>query len=209
MTDGPLEQQDRLAAALYPTMAPPNPAPAESSDTLLGGAPASPAGPGGAPAGAFSAPMSESDFAHALYHNSIVAEYGNQLKESFDRLSDLTGMSAAERDATLRELAEVFDDARIRPDADASRLHSLMVTHTTTPPTDEQVQAWTVESRRYLRERFGSEADAVMAKARAFLAARPGFGALLTTTGLGSHPDVVKALTQDVHNLRLTPRRKR
>ena len=45
-----------------------------------------------------------------------------------------------------------------------------------------------------------------MQMAKTFVDNRPALKELLTTTGLGSHPDVVSALVEHPNTIRLTPR---
>jgi hypothetical protein len=140
---------------------------------------------------------------------SLVSSYGPALADSVDRLSDRTGMSLADRDAHIADMATTFDDARIMPD-DAARLHPPMVQHITTPVDDVTVTEWATEARRQLRDRYGlDEAQRPLAVAKHFIANRPGLLKLLEATGLGSHPDIVMALAEHPERLQLTARAKK
>jgi hypothetical protein len=150
------------------------------------------------------------DVADILFGSeTLVSSYGPVLADAADRLSDRTGMSQQERDAHIAEMATTFDDARILPEP-ASRLHALVVQHIGKPVDDATVDQWATEARRQLRDRYGlEESQRRIEIAKQFIANRPTLAKLLEDTKLGSHPDIVVALTENPERLRLTPRPKK
>lgn len=154
---------------------------------------------------------SDRDVADILFGSveTLVSSYGPVLADATDRLSDRTGMSQQERDAHIAEMATTFDDARILPES-ASRLHALVVQHIGKPVDDETAGQWATEARRQLRDRYGlEESQRRIEIAKQFIANRPTLAKLLEDTKLGSHPDIVVALTENPERLRLTPRPKK
>lgn len=157
-----------------------------------------------------SRPASERDVADALFGSveSLVSSYGPALADAADRLSDRTGMSQADRDAHVTEMASAFDDARIPP-REAAALHSLIVQHVGKPADSATVDAWTMRSRQLLRDRYGiDEGQRRMAIVGKFIENRPALAKLLKETGITSHPDVIMALAESPDAIRLTPRKK-
>jgi hypothetical protein len=93
------------------------------------------------------------------------------------------------------------------PPERAVGIHTLMVKYMAKPADDETVGRWATEVRRAVRDRFGlKEGDRRMKIAKEFIENRPEFAGLLTTTGLGSHPRIVRALVERPDALRLKPR---
>jgi hypothetical protein len=156
-------------------------------------------------AGATLPAEAETEDDRAARHFDIPGMYRGDLRDSMNRLGDLTGGSKDELDEIMRETAMTFYDAKIPP-LKASSLHSLMVHHLRTPADEDTEQEWTVQTRRQLRERYGDDAPKRLEKVREFVSKRPALEKLLTETGLGSHPDVVLALAENANQLRLQPR---
>jgi hypothetical protein len=100
----------------------------------------------------------------------------------------------------------MFDDAGIAPDR-AVRLHKLFTRHIVEPADEATVNEWAAEARREARDRYGQqEADRRIEIAREFVKNRPALAQLLTETGVGSHPDFIRALIASPHTLRINPR---
>ena len=155
--------------------------------------------------------IDEAELAERLYGDPAerVSSYTPSLSDSFDRLTDLTGMSVEQRTGAMQETVEVFTDAQI-PAEPAARLHALMVAHVANPADDATVERWATEAREALRERYGhAEAERRLDAARTFVKNRPELQRLLDVTGLGSHPEVVRALAENPHGLRLVPRKRK
>lgn len=137
---------------------------------------------------------------------TLVSSYGPSLADAVDRLTDITGMSAADRESHITAAARLFDEARIGP-SEASRLHSLAVEHIAKPADDATVAEWESESRQKLRDKFGLDEGQQRIKiVKEFIANRPGLKKLLAESGLGSHPDIVLALAERSEELRMKPR---
>jgi hypothetical protein len=139
---------------------------------------------------------------------TLRSEYGPALKDQLDRLSDHTGMSPEEREATLDAAAEFFSDARISSST-APTLYSLLASAVVEPPDDATVEQWATETRRELREHYGDDAGRRLEAAQKFIAARPDLQKTLNETGLGSHPRIVLALTENATQMRMVPRKRK
>lgn len=135
---------------------------------------------------------------------TLVSSYGPSLADAADQLMDVQGWTRAQRDVHIAEMARIYHDANIAPEQ-ASRLHALVAHHTRVPADDVTATGWTIESRRALREHYPDDFEARLATAREFIAQRPALASLLNTTGIGSHPDVVLALSEQPHALRVAP----
>jgi hypothetical protein len=136
---------------------------------------------------------------------SALSSYRPHLADAFNHFRDATGMNAADAEAELTAAAIAFSDARIAPE-EAARLHALVLQHALAPADDTMIAGWATETRRELRQRYGKDADSRLAAAKAFVDARPGLKALQNASGVGSHPDIVLALAENPHALRMTPR---
>jgi hypothetical protein len=153
-------------------------------------------------------PIADEDRRDPLYGSvdSLAKSYGPVLSDSMNVLADHAGLNASERETILRQHAVVFDDAGIPPDR-AVRLHNLLAQKLLEPPDDATVNQWAAEARREARDRYGlEEADRRIEIAREFIKSRPALTELMNTTGLGSHPDFIRALIASPHTLRLKPR---
>lgn len=71
------------------------------------------------------------------------------------------------------------------------------------PVTDEEVAGEHSTSQKWLRDTYGNDADAVLKDAQKLVARDPRVKELLTATGLGSNPVVVRLFTQQARRLRL------
>ncbi len=210
------QQTSATAADMYPSMAKPAPAEKPPGTISTEGAPAETPRPGtgGAktaepPAAEKTSPESEPETTN-LYETpeSLAKTYAIDLKPSLDRLTDLAPQAAEQREQILQETSVVFNDAGINSQQ-AAQLHGLLVHHLVEPADDATVDGWAKESRQRLREKFGDDANARLAKAQAFVAARPGLRDLLDRTGLGNRWEMIEQLTENANRLRITPRKKR
>jgi len=138
---------------------------------------------------------------------ALQSTYGPAMKESLDVVYDRTGIVDPEqREQMAINAAEVFADARLPPQ-EASKLHALFARHVSQDPIDgATLSQWTKQSRTELRERYGGAATARLEAAQQFVRNRPELAEILRTTGLGSHPDIVRALAENAHNLRMKPK---
>lgn len=145
---------------------------------------------------------------HVLYGDTqpIVSTYLPVLRPSLDSLRDATGMTAADAERHVTEMALAFDDAGIGTD-EAASIHSHIVHHLNTPVDDATYQEWQTEARRMVREQYGSDADRRLQAATAFVKSRPAFARALEESGIGSHPKLVLALVERANHLK--PPRKR
>lgn len=153
-------------------------------------------------------PIADEDRRDSLFGSveTLMSSYEPVLSDSMNSLVDHAGLTQEQRSEVLRQNVIVFDDAGISPET-ASKLHTILVEHTINPADDATVDRWATESRHTLRNRYGEkEADRRMELARQFIANRPALAELLTTTGLGSHPDIVAALVEHPNTIRLKPR---
>ncbi len=153
------------------------------------------------------APISADEAAHRMYSGTeaLLTAYGPAIQDSANRLRDATGMDDSAYQAHVGDMAHAFHDAGI-DQVEGSTLHSLLVNHSLEPATQEQVQGWTIDARRELRERYGpADADRRLAAAAQFIKARPELASRLTASGVGSHPRLVLALAERANNLRMTP----
>jgi hypothetical protein len=70
------------------------------------------------------------------------------------------------------------------------------VSHVRRTPADaETVADWATKSKDYLRAEYGDDAGQVLADTQKLLAKDPAFKAYLEKTQLGSHPSVVRAMS--------------
>lgn len=164
--------------------------------------------PTGAPAPAAIEPTprrSDSDVARDLYDPVLM--YGDNLKSSFQTLGDRTGIPQAELDAAMVEAANTFADAQLSP-TEAGRIQDMIVGHLENPPDDETVHKWEVQTRRMMREKYGTagEAERRTARVKEFLSHRPTMRKALDESGVGSHPDVVMRLMEQADKFRIQPR---
>ena len=88
----------------------------------------------------------------------------------------------------------VFGKYQMSP-ADASGLASAVAQVTRGVPDDDQLRAWSARSTEWLRDEYGDAAGQVLADTQKLIAADKKFSAHLNRTGLGSHPDVIRALS--------------
>lgn len=129
---------------------------------------------------------------------SLQGMYGDSLRESVSTLRDSTGMTEADGNAHLIEVARFARDAGIPP-SEIPALHSLLVQHVAKPADDATVQGWAIASLRGLRERYGEEGQARLESARSLIdTAHPGLKKLLNQSGIGAHPKVVLDLAERV-----------
>lgn len=135
----------------------------------------------------------------------VTATYEPSISESINQLRDRTGMSEADSAKLLTETAQFFHGANIRPNH-ASTLHSLIVSHLKEPASNEVESEWAAESRRQLREQWGDDADRRMAKVKEFVNSHPTLATQLEESGVGSHPEFMRALVERANNLH--PKRK-
>jgi hypothetical protein len=68
------------------------------------------------------------------------------------------------------------------------------------PDEEVDVQAWNEETRRELRAAYDSNVDIddLLSRAAAFVSTSPKLGKVLSRRGLGSRPDIVKAIVEHV-----------
>lgn len=146
---------------------------------------------------------SEQDLAHRLYGGmkSIRSVYQPPVQHTIDRLGDRTGWDAEAKQGFADAVMTAYFDAGVDPQTGATLTHTIA--HYVGEPADEPTQrTWEAESRRALRERFGSDADRRLAAARQFVAARPVLADHLNRSGAGSHPEVIVALAERIDSLR-------
>ncbi|MDQ6769844.1 MAG: hypothetical protein M3Z54_07650 [Gemmatimonadota bacterium] len=135
----------------------------------------------------------------------VVATYEPSIGESINQLRDRTGMNEADSAKLLTETSQFFHGANIPP-GQAVNLHSLIVKHLQEPASNELESEWATESRRQLREKWGDDADRRMEKVKEFVNSHPTLAKQLNDSGVGSHPEFMRALVERANNLR--PRRK-
>lgn len=203
---------NEVAAKLYGETSPPPPTPDAGSGAAAPTAPAATAPASPAPA-SDTAPRPDHaetpDAADALFGDPAVVarSYEPTLSDSLDDLTALAPELAEKRGELLANAAEVFADAALPPERAAS-LHSLYVSSLRTPPDEATVQKWANESTAWLQEQFPQGYAVQLDRARRFVHARPELKEALDR-GLGSHPQIVKALIENAAQLRLTPRKKK
>lgn len=131
--------------------------------------------------------------------------YREDLKDGINTLRDLgaTDQQLTEHTAAM---AEAFTNAGLSSPV-AKELHTVITSALKTPPSDEDVKSWGVEARRQVREKYGDQADARLARAREYVKSHPELARLMSY-GPGSHPRIVMALVEQAHNLRI-PRKKK
>lgn len=204
------------AEILYPTLTPPQtPAPAAkpgaaaASSTPSGEAtpqqPGAP-NPAGDPPGAEPAPAAaaESDPSAGHFYDPAV-HYAPALGEGLNRLGDHFELSKEQRAEQQRNAARIFSELEFEPGS-AARFHEMYVSHVINQPDDATMGEWEIQTRQRLRERFGGEADKMLADARAYVATNKTLAEGLSLSGLGSHPEVVVDLVERVQRLLRTGR---
>src|SRR5690606_27698809 len=109
-------------------------------------------------------------FARGTSHDpwADLADEHGEVIEQVDR--HLTGVFA-EAELSSGEVDQIMQAARATPDVDA----------------------WTEQSERWLKQTYGAQRDAVVREANAYVE-KLGIGRLLRETGLGSHPAVVEMI---------------
>lgn len=149
-------------------------------------------------------PTSDEEVGQRFFDNdeSLRKALHSRLKPNYDRLQDHEGMSTESRIKNETATARFLSDAQLSH-LESDRLHSQITHHLLEPPDDATVQQWTIESRRLLREKYGTEdAERRMAKVRAFVAEHPKIKQQLDKSGFGSHPELVLRLAEGVHRFR-------
>lgn len=114
---------------------------------------------------------------------------------ALDRLQTTEG-AKAEAAGLLQVLAR-HDIGDSVPVAEA------FVAYRANPPDAARVADWEAKSRDYLKAEYGAEAGNVLARTQRMLKADPVLDAALKKTGLGSNPDIVKALTASAERMRM------
>lgn len=140
---------------------------------------------------------------------SLASSYGPKLTDSVNQLGDAHGWTDEERSAHTLEFARMSHASRVNP-GPAAQIYALIAKHVLEPADDITKQQWSQESRRHLREKYGSSdaGDQKMARLGKRLAAEhPAIAKLLHETGVGEHPDVVKVLVENADNPRGKPTR--
>lgn len=104
-------------------------------------------------------------------HLSLSAEQAKTLGE--DHIKMLTGVIGA---------------------SDVGVVHGLITRYLSRPASEEEVQKWLPEANKLVRETYGADADQLRKDAKMLVSKRPGLARVLTETGLGNHPKVIKAV---------------
>jgi hypothetical protein len=144
---------------------------------------------------------------------SIRSNYEPAIKHDVGRIGDARAWTSEQRDEALATFSRAFHDAKLSS-SEASIITGHLAATVKEPPDQETVDGWAAESRRMLRERYGSDAEAVrrLGVITEFVRNRPTLAVMLKETGVGAHPDVIKRLaeradTSSTYGLRVTPRR--
>ena len=138
----------------------------------------------------------------------VARSYEPTLSDSLDDLTALAPELGEKRGELLANAAEVFSDARIPPES-AATLHSLYVATLQNPPDEATTQQWARESTEWLKANYPQGYASALNRVRQWVHAREDVKNLLERSGLGDHPQVVRALIENAAQLRLTPRKKK
>ena len=134
---------------------------------------------------------------------SVAAVYRTTLGDSMKRARDFYGYDSTAVEARLVEDAEFFDAAQLMNGA--AKLHALMVRHEITPADQATREAWSAETWGQLRDSYGDDAERRVATVNAFIRERPEVAQRLVASGMDQNPELVLALVENAHNLRITP----
>ena len=145
------------------------------------------------------------DVANRFYGSpKVVAHnYRSALSDSMEKLRAHYGLDSEQTAARLAEDGEFFESAELT--RVAPKLHALMARHEVQPPDDATREAWSAETWRRLRETFGDDAERRLGTVNEYLNARPAVSHRLIAGGLDQHPDLILALVENAHVLRVDP----
>src|SRR5688500_5325074 len=90
---------------------------------------------------------------------SVRSGFEPAIKDAFGMVGDVQGWTPVQREEMLTELSHNLNDARLS-NGEASILMSHIAAFSKAPPTDEQVWDMEMESRKALREQYGSDVEA-------------------------------------------------
>lgn len=119
--------------------------------------------------------------------------YREPLKAALTELSDL-GAPPETLNALRQDASGLFAKLELSTN-EAERIADLVVQHGYTTD-DDQSEAWAIDARRELRERYGDDVPKRLAQVRELMQHYPQFASLLEATKLGNHPDLVALLTE-------------
>lgn len=162
--------------------------------------------------------MSERPDTASLFYGDdapVLSRYRPAIDDSLGLVSDVAGWTEQERTAHTLSLSHAFNDAKLSA-GEASIVASNIAQYSKAAPDEETVRGWEIESRRALREQYGTaEGDRRLALAAEFVANRPELRELLNQTGVGSHPKVVRMIAEKAgaaysqYTLRVQPTQRR
>lgn len=146
-----------------------------------------------------SEPFNEHAVAERVWGRPAVAKAGGThsvaLRPSVDRVSDLTGLDRAGADRLEASLAGVASDLGLTNE-ETGNFAKDYERQVLNGRDSQEIDRWSAESRRKLRERYGANADAMLADAQEFVRNDPAMASVLVKTGLGSHPKYVERIVE-------------
>lgn len=110
----------------------------------------------------------------------------------------------AEWGFSREELAKGYGDIRHEyqiPPTEFNQVVNLMGRYSATPPDAATLRQWTDESTKMLNNKYGKDANALLAKAQELVKANPILAGRLEYTGLASHPEVVRVMIESTIRL--------
>lgn len=126
------------------------------------------------------------------------------LRERQSDLVDVLGLTQTQQQARHRDYADLIRRTGLEPLTVGARLYDLMTDADLedargTAVDAAQVTAWSEESRRQLRVTYGAkEAEDLLQRVQKFTREHPKLAAIVQRRGIGSRPDVVQLLVDEV-----------
>ena len=137
----------------------------------------------------------------ALYGNPtqrMENTLGRTLDQNISEIRDHLALTNDQAQAMRKKHVQWFTDIVLTGDAES--VHTLLASRTLKPATEEEQTAWVSQTMKEVRQRFGDNADRLLAKARKLIDARPELGEAIAAAGIGNHRDFVLAVVERVRH---------